>query len=226
MVVRSGPSGNSDRAYIVEGTCDAVPTSLQTLFFRERADVTEGVTPGRYDNSFSSLSSVTKNLKEVSFEALGSHLHLLSNMSVDYDVFGVKLSVELITKWGVVVILATQIYLFVYIRELAVRVTDSDKGWQKAWIGMHRTRLSQIIFVLTITSLPWIAVGTLSAVHLLPNFYEAGKVLTSESVGAFYNYRFRILDYLSVLVSIVISLSSLWSWRKIAAMSARQREPQ
>jgi hypothetical protein len=212
-------------AYIVEGRCGAVAVGLQTLFFRDRADVAARVNQGRYDDSFSSLSSVTKNLKEVSFEALDSHLHSLSNMSVDYDVFGIKLSAELITRWGVLVVLVTQVYLLIYIRELVARITFRDKGWQKAWIGTHRTRVSQLLFVLTITALPWIVVGTLSEVHLLPNFHGASELLAKEGIWVFDNHGSRILQYLSVLASVVASIWTLASWRRIGAMSVHRGSP-
>jgi len=71
-----------------------------------------------------------------------------------FEVFGMKFPAGQITLWGIALVLSIEVYLFLYLRQLAEKLRPDDPGWDAPWIGMDSSGLGKSLFFITLVPLP------------------------------------------------------------------------
>jgi hypothetical protein len=141
-------------APILQTTLDVQPTLIQTHPYWKA---------GPFAASFSDLDKATANTQENSFEAISSNLQQeASKPKTDsFEVFGVKFPVEKATRWGILLIVGIQLYLWIHLHELSPRLKEADAGWDVAWIGVYRSLPARVLFVASTALLPVVTIAAL-----------------------------------------------------------------
>lgn len=121
---------------------------------------------GSFEYSFRALNAFTKNYQ--GFEIpLGAFDTILaseqSRTGESFEAFGVKFPAQGTTRWGILVVLGIQLYLFIHLRELAGKLNPEDAGWDVAWIGVYDSTLSKRVFAF---SAFWLPIGAVAALAI------------------------------------------------------------
>jgi hypothetical protein len=118
---------------------------------------------GAFSSSFSELDRVTANIQDKSFEAISSNLQeeATKPKADSFEVFGVKFPVEKATRWGILLIVGIQLYLWIHLHELSPKLKEGDAGWDVAWIGVYRSRPARTLFVASTALLPVVTIAAL-----------------------------------------------------------------
>jgi len=118
---------------------------------------------GAFSDSFSNLDKATATLQDKSFEAISSNFQEeASKPKTDsFEVFGVKFPVEKATRWGILLIVGIQLYLWIHLHELSPRLKEGDAGWDVAWIGVYRSLPARILFIASTALLPVVTIAAL-----------------------------------------------------------------
>ena len=74
------------------------------------------------------------------------------------ELFGVKFPSEVVGRWGVIVLLAVQLYFLMHLQEFALCLEPGDAAWNYPWIGTYPASLAKVVFVTSATILPLAAV--------------------------------------------------------------------
>jgi hypothetical protein len=80
----------------------------------------------------------------------------------------VKFPVETASRWGIILIVGIQLYLWIHLHELAPRLKAGDPGWDVAWIGVYRSLPARSLFFCSTVVLPILTIGLLGK-HALKN---------------------------------------------------------
>jgi hypothetical protein len=114
---------------------------------------------GSFDHSFSELDKITKDYQSLEFDKFDVILEAEQNRTGDsFEAFGVKFPAEATTRWGVVVVLAVQLYFWIHLHELAQRLQPNAPGWEVAFIGMYSSHPSRVVYSLSTHFLPVAAI--------------------------------------------------------------------
>jgi hypothetical protein len=138
-----------------------------------------------------------------------------------FDAFGMKFPATQFTGWGITLVLATQLYVFFYLRQLAGKLHPNDAAWDVPWIGMDRSRLARIMLFATLVVAP------LSAITLLCWRAAAGIILAWACRGWKWFSPitpFQILALAGLLLPVVASgFLAIRSWKLRPATSETDR---
>ena len=74
------------------------------------------------------------------------------------EAFGLKIPRDEIAFWGAVTLCALQLYFWLHLHEITGRIGPKDEGWDVAWIGVYRSRISLVITLMSTSVLPLAAV--------------------------------------------------------------------
>jgi hypothetical protein len=118
---------------------------------------------GVFSTSFSELEAATAGKQNSSFESLASGLadEAAKPKSDSFEIFGVKFPVESASRWGIVLILGIQLYLWIHLYEVSPRLKEGDPGWDVAWIGVYQSLPAKILFFASTTLLPLLTIVAL-----------------------------------------------------------------
>lgn len=70
-----------------------------------------------------------------------------------------KIPAQEVTTRGTIILFSIPIYLFLTLKELALRFHSDDPGWETPWIGVYGSTFSRILFSVSIAVLPVTAAG-------------------------------------------------------------------
>jgi hypothetical protein len=131
----------------VEVDQNAIVASVKQLDYSWQA--------GQFERSFSSLAAEAAGLEA---EDLGKVEDIISERlaksSEEFEAFGMKFPLAQIAVWGIVSVLSVQLYFFVYLRELAGKLSSDDPGWDVPWVCMDQSSMGKSIFFVTAILLP------------------------------------------------------------------------
>jgi hypothetical protein len=118
---------------------------------------------GDFAHSFPELDKYTKGFQTLELDYFDSILEAEQNRTGEtFEAFGIKFPAEATTRWGIVVILAVQLYFWIHLKELAKKLEPNDPGWEVAFIGMYTSWPSQLVYNISSLGLPLVAVFALS----------------------------------------------------------------
>jgi hypothetical protein len=117
----------------------------------------------RFDTIFADLRSAATGMESLDLTSLGGELAQEAKKGSDpIEAFGIKLPAEQVSVWGVILVLAGQIYLYLHLRELGGRMRPTDPGWDVPWIGVYKSRMARVCLWITLVALPSLAVMTVT----------------------------------------------------------------
>ncbi len=176
--------------------------------------------PGSFDTTFRDLDRAGHELGVLDLMQVKTIISDDAPKGVEvFEVFGMKLPSALINSWGPVIVLAVQLYFFVYLRQLSGNLHPDDAGWDVPWIGMDQSSLARIMFFATLVLLPAIALtflGGRDILQMTADYRDTAKGLLSLKVPI-KEWGSKILE--SILFLIVGLISALvlgclsWKYR-------------
>jgi hypothetical protein len=159
---------------------------------------------GTFDQSFHQLSKIVKNYETLPPKTIDDILASERERTGEtFDAVGLKLPAEDMVRFGILLIVCVQLYLWVHLREKSLKLQDDDEGWEVAWIGVYQSRYAGALMFVSICLLPFLTAVVLSLRGL-------------ESSSSSMNY--RSLPYWSLLAAgnaVVLALG-LITWRQLA----------
>jgi hypothetical protein len=155
---------------------------------------------GAFSMSFAELEAATTGKQNASFEAIASLLadEAAKPKSDSFEIFSVKFPVEAASRWGIVLILGIQIYLWIHLYEVSPKLKEGDPGWDVAWIGVYQSVPARILFFASTCSLPLLTIAALG--------YHAFVALGSHA-GRTASAKVWIIYVSAVLTSLVLSIA-------------------
>jgi hypothetical protein len=117
--------------------------------------------PGSFDQTFPDLAALSDGLGALQPEQIGRVLrNLRERTGKEVEVSGLKLPLEVITRWGLVIIVGIQLYFWIDLRSFAGRpVTALELEFP--WLGFYQDRISRIVFLMSAVLLPVATVSLL-----------------------------------------------------------------
>ncbi len=117
----------------------------------------EGWHDADFKDAFRELDQMTTGFQDLDFSHLQKILHLQEKNSKEgLEAFGVKFPVETTTRWGVLLVIAIQLYFWLHIREYRRLETA---GAPVAWIGFYTQATARIAVATTALLMPPLVVG-------------------------------------------------------------------
>jgi hypothetical protein len=117
---------------------------------------------GDYQRAFSDLKIATREFDSLELEDVGKILDADAAKGADvFEVLGLKIPVDQVTGWGILVLLGVQIYFLLFLIQLNGKLKAKDPGWDVPWVGLDQTKFAQRMLFLTLVLLPCIAVAIL-----------------------------------------------------------------
>jgi hypothetical protein len=135
---------------------------------------------GRFDDSFADLNRAARGLGSLELEDIQNLVAADAAKGTDvFEILGMKFPAGQITGWGVLGVLAVQLYFLVYLRQLAKRVGSTDAAWDVPWIGVDTSITGSYIFAFTAIYLPVEAIGLLSihSIYTKPFYWNTSAAL-------------------------------------------------
>jgi len=122
---------------------------------------------GSYKGSFPDLAVAGKDLEALELDDVEKFISTEAVKGAEvFEAFGMKFPAGQITAWGIAIVLAIQLYFFIYLKQLFGKLDRTDAGWDVPWIGMDTSLLAQIIFGFTVIGVPVFAVLVLVGAEL------------------------------------------------------------
>jgi hypothetical protein len=166
-----------------------IPPDLLNPYFPDAAS-------GTYETAFRELADESKGLEVINLSEMINRLKDKQGKGdQNIEVIGLKLPNEDLNRWGVLLLLSAQFYLWLHLHELNKKIDATSPGWDVAWIGMY----SSLAAIITM----WISVGALpiTAVALL--------ALRNPLFGDKHSYGERSLAGMIILVSIALVIATI-----------------
>ena len=136
--------------------CDFIDVPAQQ-YLASRANANWGT--GDFSHSFEALEGATKALDNVSLADVSAFLAAqLAQSKKDVELLGVKIPTELISRWGLVLIVCVQFYYWLNLRQLASQLEGSPQPVSEPWIGIYPDAWARIAFRSSSAILPFLAI--------------------------------------------------------------------
>jgi hypothetical protein len=157
--------GSSDKELVVNGADGryrfllvvAANTSQafnQSLISRKSAHVTQGF----FGESFPNLAKAAEGREDLDLATLAPQIYSEATKGDEaFEVFGVKIPSNEITRWGIVFLIGIQLYLVMYLRRLNDKLRSDDPGWDVPWMAMDESRLARSMLFASVVLLPTLA---------------------------------------------------------------------
>ena len=116
---------------------------------------------------------------------------------------------------GYEILLVVQLYFFVYLKQLSGKLAPEDAAWDVPWIAMDMSRLSRILFFVSVVLVPSVAVALLS--------WHAATATSTALAHHWVIAKMISLVAAFLLVAILGILS--WKYRPRVSMSINELSP-
>lgn len=137
---------------------------------------------GTFATSFPNLDTFAPSYGNVGINQIDNILKELQARAGgnSFEAFGVKFPAEATTRWGILIILSVQMYLWIHLHELKQKLQPDDPGWEVAFIGMYSSWPSQIVYFITSYLLPVFAIIALGVkgIHIGENRAVIANLIT------------------------------------------------
>jgi hypothetical protein len=108
-----------------------------------------------FSDAFPNLSNVTQKYEKLRFDEIDNILETEESRAGDsFEAIGIKFPAEGVTRWGLLLILGIQLYLFLHLHELTPKLKPTDEGWEVAWIGVYKSHLARVLYFASSVLLP------------------------------------------------------------------------
>jgi hypothetical protein len=129
---------------------------------------------GNFETAFPELNSVSNGISTLEIADAVRRIEAQAGTAEkSVSVLGFAFPVAQLSQWGLLVLLAIQFYFWLHLHELAARLEPESEGWNVAWIGVYRTRVSTIATAFSCLVLPaWAAVTLAYRFSQIPFYYR------------------------------------------------------
>lgn len=118
--------------------------------------------PGGFAESFPELNELSAGFSNQNLETVERVLKNKPNESAEtFEAFGIKIPSNVVMRFGILLVIAVQLYFLTHLIELSKRLSPSDPGWEVAWIGVYDHILAKIVYFCTIAVLPILSIAAL-----------------------------------------------------------------
>jgi hypothetical protein len=109
-----------------------------------------------FSRTFASLDSATAEKQDAEFSVISVRLDDAEARAKaePFELLGIKVPTSAAAKWGILVVLVLQFYLWVQLHEVRPVAADSRKQTAIAWIGIYESWPARITFWISIALLP------------------------------------------------------------------------
>jgi hypothetical protein len=152
------------RSYLPVVSVTRVPFLGQNAILDRHRDW--DLTGGQFDKTFSALNELTFEHPDWTLDIVAANLNAKGEISKSdsFEIAGVKVSVESAIQFGVVLILAIQLYFWIHLHELSPKLRENDPGWDVAWIGVYQSLPARVFFLLSTSGIPVLAIGLIGRI--------------------------------------------------------------
>jgi hypothetical protein len=113
--------------------------------------------------SFADLANASDGLERLTFTDVRQRIYdEIARGSETFEAFGLKFPATQVTVWGITLVVATQLYVFFYLKQLSGKLHPEDAAWDVPWIGMDRSNLARLMLFATLVVAPFFAIVLLS----------------------------------------------------------------
>ena len=135
-----------------------IPVKCETFDLRSQSVLTDQAnkkwSPGSFAQTFPDLAALSEGLDALQPEQVGKILrNLRERTGKEVEVSGLKVPLEVITRWGLVLIVGIQLYFWLDLRNF-LRRTVSPGTLDVPWLGLYRDGISRFIFWTSSVMLP------------------------------------------------------------------------
>jgi hypothetical protein len=103
---------------------------------------------GNFEYSFRPLDKITNSYQDLQFSKIEQILESERKRSSEYfDFFGTKVPLSIIFPWGILILIATQIYFNLHLDALVKRFSVKDKALSTAWMLFYPGLYPFVIFI-------------------------------------------------------------------------------
>ena len=139
-----------------------VPVTCDTFDLRAQSAIADKAnkpwSPGSFVQTFPDLAALSDGLGALQPEQVAKVLrNLRERTGKEVEVSGLKLPLEVITRWGLLVILAIQLYFWIDLRNFLAKAVTPEM-LDVPWIGLYPDRLSHSVFWASAVVLPVLTV--------------------------------------------------------------------
>jgi hypothetical protein len=116
---------------------------------------------GPFDVAFAELNSVaaTNGLQTLALKDLPTRVQELQPKGdPTIEALGLKIPADNLTRWGIPLLLAVQLYFWIHLHEFKRKVEPDAPGRDVAWIGAYRTWPAAVVALLSACLLPLAAI--------------------------------------------------------------------
>ena len=150
---------------------------------------------GTFAHSFRALNSVTQNYQTLSLDSFDPILQSEEQRSGEsFEALGVKFPADETSRWGTLVVMTVQLYLYLLLRRRSASLRPRDPALEVAWLGLFPSTAARIVALTSIALLPLFVVA-----YLAVRTFELGHVTSF--------YRFALL--VSILSSAALAVLCL-----------------
>jgi hypothetical protein len=165
---------------------------LSKLFFRDWKR-------GDFASAFAELNAASLGIATID---ITDAVHRIESEEVasqrDISILGLSIPVSELSRWGALLLVSVQLYFWLHLHELVIKIEPSAEGWDVAWIGLYRTKTAFAAALISACLIPVSAAAAL-----------AHKIVTIE----IYYHKTAIMA--SVLIVILSGLISIFTARKL-----------
>jgi len=151
----------------------------------------------QFENAFSSLFNQTRNNKSISIKDAELLLKDKKKITSEkIEIFGISLPADIISLWGVLIILFIQFYMLLHLIGLVKIVTSNNSYTYVPWIGNYKNKLSRVTTIATTCLLPFLVI-------LYLRFNTMNSIVTP------------LVLLFSLVISVFILVKMIDYWQKI-----------
>jgi hypothetical protein len=136
-----------------------------------------------YEQAFAELASLSEGLENIPLKSLVSRIAEQEPRGERaLEAVGLKVPAALLTRWGIVVLLAVQFYFWLHLQEFNSKVEASSRGLDVAWIGVYRSKIALAAVLVSACVVPALAVGVLT-LRMPRDLPKAWSALTALAIA-------------------------------------------
>jgi hypothetical protein len=117
---------------------------------------------GRFVESFPELDEVSAGISNQGLDTVEHVLKNRPNESAEsFEAFGIKVPSAVVMRFGILLVIAVQVYFLTHLVELSKRLSPTDPGWEVAWVGVYDHVVARLVYFCTIAVLPVLSIVVL-----------------------------------------------------------------
>ena len=121
---------------------------------------------GPFDKAFPELNSIMTGISTLPItDALHRVESQVASAQQNVSVLGFTIPLAQLSRWGALVLIGVQIYLWLHLYELTTRIANDSPGLEVAWIGIYRSLPSRLAMIVSCAILP-VSASAVLAVHI------------------------------------------------------------